>query len=1139
MPKRKQIGEPIYRKHNDTDFLWMEKKYPEMPIWRDYAKRWIKHDGRNLRQKVIALDRFFGDYIKSNNMENTPALFLRMSGKSYPNYWEILSRLSDNERQKKYDHDYTADFLSWILENDFSQSGPSGQRYPIEGYGLPFRRIQKIADRNLDDETLRPHMDREMRWLPKHYPELREWHALAVEWVAGQTGRVTPRLKALQSFFREFIIAKALPVEPAALLDGSVEVPDFYEVNLAIRAHHDASKYTTHVHKFLKWVLKSKFERIGGDGLPHLPSGFRNPVAIKWNGENVFGRTSDLELNWVIKKYPQLGKWREYAAAWIKSETKGLDQRLKAITLWLERYIIGQGLPTEPETILRRNAVLPDYYKSCVSVTKSGEKKENGDHVSNLNNRTHDFIEWVLKTYYSDEDDDGHIVVSPAYRNPVPYRSHSGGWVNRESVHSPLPFAFVDELRSMLAEGPNFGDWKWAQNALGRSEGETGPLGTDWFSVAEKDLDKDDPDCVWRVQHYENGHHELQMWSPVRWVALLLKLQLPLRTMQVRLLDSGEADYWRYQDGGWIENPNLLAEGTKRKPVHQGVFRRVDHIAGIKVPLILYINTNKTADQKYSGPARGYEVPWPLGGSLHQNPFYWLEKLRNWQEKYNPLQRRTKWTELGTQHIPLKSSEQLAEYPDACFLFRMREHNLGDRHLPVGNSLLLRPWYDLLFALQERLKERKQFDEDGEPFALVPPWEESNRGVTTNFPLHSLRVSLITALALEGQVPFPILQKLAGHSRLLMTIYYTKISAKRMNDALNEALAHLENKKSESVKQFAANAKYEKLFQIAVCNSESSIKAAIPEDAGARNPAGWMIMHHGMCVVGGNTSEVEDNKRIGGCYNGGPNIGTDLQPKWAPVPGGSRNCVRCRWFVTQAKQLDNLVVTFNNYAYHFDEARNRCLAEEDRFQNIKRRKFDAELAGAPFTEMNVYLQIERVYEGAMKQFSDLAENLVATYRLIDRCIKSISEDSEKSSGNKLIAVGRESDIRVAFEETESELLQLSGVCEGVEIYPDLNPGKAVIRRSQLLDGALYEQGYQPVFLALSEEEQLKVGNAFMRNIANQLAPEDAASGLRKAVALIDSGTRLSELFGMELEKVLPNSKSVQRIIYNGSLEAAV
>jgi len=60
----------------------------------------------------------------------------------------------------------------------------------------------------------------------------------------------------------------------------------------------------------------------------------------------------------------------------------------------------------------------------------------------------------------------------------------------------------------------------------------------------------------------------------VRWVALLVQLILPLRTFQMRMLDSGEADTWRY-DGGGQRNRGPLAGGTERKPHSQDVFRRM------------------------------------------------------------------------------------------------------------------------------------------------------------------------------------------------------------------------------------------------------------------------------------------------------------------------------------------------------------------------------------------------------------------------------------------------------------------------------------------------------------------------------------------------------------------------------------
>ena len=120
------------------------------------------------------------------------------------------------------------------------------------------------------------------------------------------------------------------------------------------------------------------------------------------------------------------------------------------------------------------------------------------------------------------------------------------------------------------------------------------------------------------------------------------------------------------------------------------------------------------------------------------------------------------------RHIKAKSDVQLASYPDTCFLFRMPEARDGGRHLPLPADTLETQWFRLLEALELRLAGRGEAHRNGTPIRFLPPPDEQNNGMTTLFPLHSLRVSLVTALALEGQVPFPVLQKLVGHSRLLM-----------------------------------------------------------------------------------------------------------------------------------------------------------------------------------------------------------------------------------------------------------------------------------------------------------------------------------------------------------------------------------
>ena len=131
-------------------------------------------------------------------------------------------------------------------------------------------------------------------------------------------------------------------------------------------------------------------------------------------------------------------------------------------------------------------------------------------------------------------------------------------------------------------------------------------------------------------------------------------------------------------------------------------------------------------------------------------------------------------------------------------------------------------------------------------------------------------VSLLTCLALDGEVPLPILSKLvAGHSRLLMTIYYTKPGVARTTQVLNGASAKLEASAAEGLQRFLAQVTYEQLVTGAAYNSLEGVQAALPVRPEERNPIGWMVRHLGICLVGGNTSPTDGNSRIGGCFNGG------------------------------------------------------------------------------------------------------------------------------------------------------------------------------------------------------------------------------------------------------------------------------
>lgn len=820
-------------------------------------------------------------------------------------------------------------------------------------------------------------------------------------------------------------------------------------------------------------------------------------------------KSQDLEFDWVRREYPEFEEWRALAEEWVARFTSGLSGKVNALTAFFKHYLTRPDVPKNPFDLLRRGTRVPDYAEVAGPASN--------DARIGYNNQLCDFFDWVLLRDCSVEADDGERIVSPAFRNPITRAGGMKGTGRPETPKDPLPYGYVHELRRILAPGPSFRDWKFAHRAQGAEDGELGAPNRAWFDVDRSLIDTNDPDCVWRKRVTKAGKVSFQIWSPVRWVAVLIKLILPLRTSQVRWLDSGESDTWKYVEGQWLLNDHKLAAGTKGKPWAQGVLSRRPATAVEPETTVLYISTNKTADKDKSGPEKGYTLPWFVAPDKLDDAFYWLEKLRNWQLKYNPISRRTSWSELDARHTSAKSKAQRAAYADTCFLFRAAEKRRRLRAMPVSDAEVSNAWLGLLTELQDRLAARGEQHPDGDPIILVK-LDEAGR-CSSPFMLHCLRVSLVSALAFEGNVPFPILQKLVGHARLLMTLYYAKAGGARTQEVLAEAARKLEANKEASIHTFLKNTEHGRLVEKAICNNKLSLSVAIPIHPAERNPAGWMPMHHGMCLVGGNTSELEENRKIGGCFNGGPDIGPPGRPTFSPVPGGSRNCVRCRWFVTEPHYLPALVAHFNTVAYHFDEARNASMASEVTLQELKREKAGVEAHGKVFDRLPNLRQAERVWESSMKRFSDICEDLVACWRLIERCKDALNDGS--SDGLQLMLQGQASDIEAVFEETESELLQLVGVCENVKLYPDLDPGKAVIRRSQLLDSALYNEGLPPMFLKLTEAEQLSVGNAFVQRLSRIANSDSQFLGQRAVVEIIDAGAKLSESLGIDLVKSLP------------------
>lgn len=887
-------------------------------------------------------------------------------------------------------------------------------------------------------------------------------------------------------------------------------------------------------------------------------------------GTTNIGVTRDPTFSWLDRRVVSSGgrsgdmeQWRALAAEYLAhlSATGGgaVHKAMTSLRMFLEHYL------------LRHRILLPDLYfklpggasmPPLIGPAGKAPFRENSG-GQGFANQAYDFLRWVFeKRYCSDED--GHLVAMPGFRMPF-QRFESGSRSGKldESVRTPLPFSMIRELRSMIASGPHFSNWKWAQTVTGKF---TGEKAGDWFVVDESVIDKNDPDCVWRIREHGIRNWQLavrdpnkslrsivgrrtvhEIWSPVTAVALLAKLEMPWRTYQTRMLDSGEADAMRVdlvEDGGapeakpkfcWRENSvrkTLLAQlgSTDRARVGsaQGVFLRC-HDNRIGDYVGFFVNTNKTADADKEWAHRGYRIEWQHD-SLHR----WLIKLRNWQQKYNPIDRPTLWTELDVRHYHhIRSEVELRGAPPTCFLFRdaasRGKQTRNDERKPITMVRVEGMWVKLLAAFEERQAAAGNRDASGQPLKFLKLRRKNLASSTPHFPLHALRVSLITAFA-DGGMGLEVLMRLAGHTRLVMTIYYRKLNAWQLNSAMKKAQESLAARADALTVEWLKGKSYTDLPNYVAADSES-LRAALPPDPMMRNAVGWERQLGGWCLMGGNTVPTSsDDKRCGGCFDGGKAI-REAQSKSHRVhaPVRAKACIEenCRWFVSRPEyileikaKMDLLVANLGVTQRKFDDIETQRVA-------LEREKLRKEIEGAPFDRTAEYNRLLRVSDKVAADIDYLLTAISNCAKLIDRVLAlAFSEpiDAIGDGAGKLVAQGQEADLKWAFADVDNELLQLSGVCLNAEVFPELEADSeaAVVRRGQLLDLALQKGGQPLVFARLSPEQQLRLGNRFTHELAKAFNGDWGAAiiGLLegKAGALTDTA----------LNSLLAEGRSVDR-----------
>ncbi|WP_410950741.1 VPA1269 family protein [Pseudomonas sp. S1(2024)] len=811
------------------------------------------------------------------------------------------------------------------------------------------------------------------------------------------------------------------------------------------------------------------------------------------------GRSSDTNFTWIVQERGEAWeRWRQLLSGWIATQTGSIGVKINAMNWFMANYLPTVPGGSSPDVFFQvaEKGLLPELRPLMESSMNAATAVKNQNWIVDL-------LDWIIIHSYSEPNDHG--VPMALVKNP--FAKGKEKTVITETVHNPLPYAYLRELREILCPQPRgtFRDWEWAQRQSGQLRSDFG----DWFPVEQSVIDEDDPDCVWR---YKNDRYEI--WSPVRSMALHVKLHLPLRTYQVRFLDSGEADTWRYEGGDWVlNNRHGFSLGREGNPWKRGIFCRIHDQDIGEIMTGLYVSTNKTADQNKESRERGYTIPWQ-----NEDVLYWLERLRNWQEKYNPINGPTSCADLAEKHFgSVKTAEQKKDMGSICFLFRDPTAPPGERDKPMGGYTLPNLWYRLLSTLEDRVAARGQTLSDGSRLRFVqPPDPKLNvLPIKTDFPLHSLRVSLLTCYAMEGRVPIQVLSKLiAGHSRIIMTLHYTKPTPAMVSQVMDVASGRISATQDENLKIFLRDADMRQIHSKTAFIDGSAIEIALAN----RNAIGWEQRHIGLCLVGGNSARSDEMSNIGGCWNGGEVITRGNKgPVYGPVPHGLENCPRCRWFITDARYLPALVAHLNMLSYRASQVSSLAVEIEQQRDDLLDEMYFAEQENRPFLLQAELQQAQRRYEKQIKEADEYAKDLISCFQIISKIV-SIEEGRDTGdSATKLVAVGSLEDIHqpISFIETSSELWQISQLCENAEIYADLTDElratPAIEKRSRALNHLLMRGGYAPILMGMDDRLQLIAGNAMMRSMALTLSPNDRMEGFREVSSLLEAGEGLQLL----------------------------
>lgn len=740
-------------------------------------------------------------------------------------------------------------------------------------------------------------------------------------------------------------------------------------------------------------------------------------------------------ITFFIRANPEYNKWYDLQSQYWNTTLKKSDKTFRAAYYLFLKFVQESTGITEPLLFFSKKR--KDFYEWLIR----NHEKDQVRYAKTMQQ----FSKWFVNEYLTDKDGDEichlgfHLFTEERLNNilDITNYNHNNSSLS-ESPKNILPLKYIALCKNILQEN----DFAWPKSL--------------------------------EFEYFKTNSSET-IWCPVHTFIFLIMLEIPLRRIQVKLLDSGEGDTSKWNGSEWVPNNHPCAGiwGRREQKVTERGFLNPSTSQNNAVDL--YVNTNKTADASVGyGEQAGYRIPWQNTEVIRLSNL-----MREWQEQYNPVIKPKSAIDMPPYVFPSGYSKPVLEItPDRFYLFRSPLQN--DKEAPSTDAKQLKFWYHLMFELENRLKKL------GDNITIIQRFDTRLARIEPQNPIftpHGLRVTGLTAL-MEHGVPIEILSKIvAGHAAVLITLHYIKYNNCHITEILNEAQKKIEDSQQENFTKWLKSASWGEALEQSVFNDPSSLECTWNKHA---------------------SNELFENRQCGICPNSGTLCSTGGEIKrtnadgkgknvHGEVRGGKGNCINCRYFITGLPFLLPLWIKANELL-----TQARYLSEElsqtsEKLQSLKDERFrlikqEGTSAITPDLKARIHQQ-----ESNLSRLS---------YKLDDKCLDAhrakILVDSVRALlGNNnsnfkkgLMLTLEQKDLDVSYHQT-SNLRQLDFMVQAGKIYDHIDTREMEKDRNLFVDTILFNSGMEPITLSkLSAAEKKLALDAAAKFLTTSLSDNE-------------------------------------------------